>query len=461
MACAVADGCCKQNAAGGDSMFFDAIEHERSRQQSVSLLRDRAFRLRETTAEQQVQALQAELLELRAILEADRQAAQATVSLLASERAAHAEALRSVAAETQVKQAGITRSKMARLEAELREEAHRQSNEAQQRQQLERQKAERAKREAAERHAHEVEGLSQRVRDLQAALVARDGEVEARMISLLERLDASEKALVTANSARSAAVLRAETAGALAEARARETREAEEGLTAAQAELAQARAAATAATAASAEAAEAGAVVNARLADSNQHAAALEAQLEQTQARLETVESPALAPSPHPAKRAPRSRRGSIATPAPSVPSSTAMSMTAAAPASEPPPAPAAIPVRARVSTRRKGTRKGDALVAPPSTPASAEEAPSGVSVEDEFAQIAAAAATHAEAGLGPARRTRRATRHTPDASSTVSPVPVSADKEQRRVGSRSAHGSESPVGGKRKRRSTRRTGDS
>ena len=366
--CAVGDtdGCWKDweaDAAGGDSMFFDAIEHERSRQQSVSLLRDRAFRVRETTAEQQVQAQQAELLELRAILEADRQAAQATVSLLASERAAHAEALRRAAAEAEVKQAGAVRSKMAKLEAELREDA-------QQRQQLERHKADRAKREAAERHAHELEGLRQRVRELQAALVARDGEVEARMISVLERLDASEKALVKANSARSAAVLRAETADELAKARARETREAEVGLTAAQAELAQARAAAVEAKAAMGEAAE--------------------------------------APSPHPAMRAPRSRRG-IATPAPSAATSTAMSMTAAPPASEPTPAPAA--------------------------------------------------ATPAEAGLGPARRPRRATRrHTPDANtlqarSTVTPVLVSPDEEQRRVGS------ESPVGGKRKlRRSTRGT---
>lgn len=59
-----------------DGLLVDALKTERERQESVNLLRDRAYRARESTAEQQVQALQADLVELRASLAAERQSSQ-------------------------------------------------------------------------------------------------------------------------------------------------------------------------------------------------------------------------------------------------------------------------------------------------------------------------------------------------------------------------------------------------
>ena len=63
------------NAAAAP-FLFGAMEQERVRQDSVNLLRDRAFSARQGVAEQQVQNQSAELVELRATLASDRQSAE-------------------------------------------------------------------------------------------------------------------------------------------------------------------------------------------------------------------------------------------------------------------------------------------------------------------------------------------------------------------------------------------------
>ena len=60
----------------GNAPLSDAIEGERSRQRSVDLLRSRAFAVRESTAEQTVQAQQVELNGLRAQLAQEKASAE-------------------------------------------------------------------------------------------------------------------------------------------------------------------------------------------------------------------------------------------------------------------------------------------------------------------------------------------------------------------------------------------------
>ena len=52
------------------ALHMPGTEHDRDRQRSIDLLRDRAFRVRESTAEQQAEALRSELIELRVALPA-------------------------------------------------------------------------------------------------------------------------------------------------------------------------------------------------------------------------------------------------------------------------------------------------------------------------------------------------------------------------------------------------------
>ena len=84
----------------------DAMRQERSRQLSVDLLRDRAFQVRESSAEQQNKTYQTQLMELRAEVSTERQAAERKLSALqadlneanaslAAEREAGAAALKS------------------------------------------------------------------------------------------------------------------------------------------------------------------------------------------------------------------------------------------------------------------------------------------------------------------------------------------------------------------------------
>ena len=85
------------------------------------LVERRAFRVRESTAEQQAQALRSELVELRTALPAERQAAQRKIdaleaelaaagAALASERRASEEALGRARSEAEAQQADAVRA---------------------------------------------------------------------------------------------------------------------------------------------------------------------------------------------------------------------------------------------------------------------------------------------------------------------------------------------------------------
>lgn len=73
------------NASAAAAPLADAIEGERERHRSIDLLRERAFRARECTAEQQVQNQAAELANLRTLLESERQTAQTQHAALQAE----------------------------------------------------------------------------------------------------------------------------------------------------------------------------------------------------------------------------------------------------------------------------------------------------------------------------------------------------------------------------------------
>jgi hypothetical protein len=119
-----------------------ALAFERDRQQSINLLRERAFKMRESNAEQRADTQQAELVELRAALAAERQSSQRKVddmqaqidaakAQLAAAQVTFAEKEAQQLASAQARQSEAVSKAVAEWEGKLRAKEREAAEEAQ------------------------------------------------------------------------------------------------------------------------------------------------------------------------------------------------------------------------------------------------------------------------------------------------------------------------------------------